>query len=808
MNWMPIGRRLPARLLLALVLSGLALLLVAMPVQAAANRLSITAHVGYTDTVKPGQWMPVKIAITNNGPDVNGSLVVQSNFGGNPGGTSPATYVQPLVIAAGATKFFRTYLVEESVGLTVTVRVVSNGRILASVNAANTNTATTLVGVLSDDSTALDDLSAVHPSGGAASVVHLGLADVADSGPALRAFDLLAIDDFATDGLTASQRVAIADFVQTGGSLLVGTGASWRRTLAGLPAGILPIQVSGLTTLAPSAALGSLSGVQVATGTLTGVAWLSDGGQPLLASRTIGSGSVTIAAFDWKQDPIPTWIGTRPLLRQVLVRSTVGSQSAQSPAQNFAGPVSGPFGGQGGSIYQRSSALSQVLGSLPALNLPSLALTGVLVLVYVLLVGPINYFVLGALHRRALAWITLPLIAVLVAGGAYGGGILTKGQSVQTNQLSILHLESGSDRAFLETYTGVVTPTRGDYQVGVGRQPVLVSPIVSNNQYGGSGGDDIRVNVADGSVTLPGMTAFTLRGLATEGMTTGPRLSGHLREVNGQLMGTVENLSSTTFTDAVVVAGDGYQKLGALAPGASMAVAFAPKIATFNGPPAIYSIYPNYSFGPQPGQPTEAQRDGEAKTRILTLLQSGGSFKGLPSSDVTPMLVAWTSQPFQDLTVNGGHPRGHSQTAVALDLPVENIGLGPLPAGIVSGRIVDLEGDPQQGPPGALSIQDGAVTYEFTPRLVAGAHLTGASLSASNPYSAKGAGANGSASTIRGEAWDWSRSTWVDVAYQDNATTSLPDEVINPGTGEVRLRITVTNGGFLALGISLAGNVR
>jgi len=245
-----------------------------------------------------------------------------------------------------------------------------------------------------------------------------------------------------------------------------------------------------------------------------------------------------------------------------------------------------------------------------------------------------------------------------------------------------------------------------------------------------------------------------------------------------------------------------------MAPGATVSIGFTPKVTTFqNGPPAILSIYPNYMFGPPPNQPAEVLRDGQAKTQILSLLQSP-NFKGVPSGSVTPMLVAWTSQTFEDITVNGVHPRGHAQTAVAVTLAVDEVDAGPLPVGVAGGRLVDFEGDAQQGPPDALVVQNGTVTLQFRPHLATGLHLTGGSLSSSNPGFIKGAGPNGSAATVRGSAWDWSSSTWVDIPYVENASTPLPDAVINPATGEVRLRVTVSNGTFLPSGISLTGTVQ
>src|SRR4029077_15921598 len=206
--------------------------------------------------------------------------------------------------------------------------------------------------------------------------------------------------------------------------------------------------------------------------------------QPLLLERQVGAGTVTLASFDWNQDPVAGWSGTAPLLRQLIARSVIGTGSAN---QNFAYAMgaSGPmgFGSQQPTIASKSGALSSTLGNLPGLDLPSLQLTGLLVLLYVLLVGPVNYVVLGAMRRRALAWVTVPLIAVIAAGGAYGAGVFTKGRSVQANQITILHVQPGWDHAYQETYTGIMAPSRGDYQATISGGRLLISPIVNNGGF-------------------------------------------------------------------------------------------------------------------------------------------------------------------------------------------------------------------------------------------------------------------------------------------------------------------------------------
>src|SRR6266568_1801592 len=370
--------RLPARIALAGMLAATGLAGAAVGA-VAGDGVTLNVHVGYQDVVKAGEWMPVTIDARNTGAGVDGTLELQEALNGQPGVTGLPLYHESISLATGSSKRIRAYVTVDANGVTITARIVQNGRVIVSKDAASASTTSTLIGVLSDQPTSLDGFAAVHPASVAARVVHVRADDIAESAIPLRAFDILAIDDFATDSLTAGQKTAISDFVRAGGDLLLGTGAAWRKTLAGLSPAILPMAVSGTT-------------------------------------------SVTTAL-----------LGGGPLLRQVIARAVFGSDSSNQTTLYGGGVGPVPFGVQS-TIGTRSGALSSTLGNLPGLDLPSLQLTGALVLLYVLLVGPVNYLVLGAMRRRALAWVTVPLIAVIAAGGAYGAGVFTKGRSVQANQ--------------------------------------------------------------------------------------------------------------------------------------------------------------------------------------------------------------------------------------------------------------------------------------------------------------------------------------------------------------------------------------
>jgi hypothetical protein len=804
-------RRFAVRAVLAVTAAAIGALASTVVSEAAAsNPLVLNVQVGYSQTVKLGQWMPVSIDLANHGADLDGVLQVStsSSFGGGggpPGGN--AVYETQVSLASGATKHFRTYVSEDFPG-TVDVSVIRNNRILITQQVAFNNTLTGLLAaVISDQPTALDNLGIIFPGPTSPHVVHLASGDISDSALVLRAFDLIAIDDFASDTLTSGQRSALTDYVMNGGSLILGTGGSWHKTLAGLPTSLLPMQVTGTTTFPTSAALGHLGGLEVATGTLTGgTAWLSDGGHPLLIEEKAGAGLVSMATFDWTQDPIASWSGSIALLRQVFIRSTYGNGA--NP--NGGGAMFSKFG-LSGSVATKGGSLSQILASLPTLDLPAWWLIGALVGLYVLLVGPVNYFVLRALNRRTLAWITVPALALVASGGAYSAGVVTKGTSVLANEISIVHVQTGWDRAYQEAYTGIMAPTRGDYQVGIAGGRTMISPIY----YTSGGATDpnlgaMHVNTTTDGITLPGMTAFNLRGFATEGVIgSAPRIVAHAQVVGGQITGTVQNLSSIHFTDGLVLAGNSFHKLGDLPANGTASFSVQPVPASqFNGQPISMTIYPSaYSCCPPQAQnSSDTERENEARGAVLSVIPAT-NFNGMFTSPA-PTVVLWTKQSFQEVTVNGGHPRMFGESAVVLPLSVGEIGAGAVPASLVPGRIVDLDTDLGQGGAPTVVIQAGTITYDFAPTLAPGTHFFDVSISSFNPFGGKGAiGPAGTAANVKAQVWDWSQSAWMSIDYYDNAAMAVPAPAVNPSTGEVRLKLTADNQ-FTTGNYSVVGTVK
>jgi hypothetical protein len=747
------------------------LVLPALPVAARAEgpALSLAVHVGYHDLVKTGEWMPVSIDVSNDGADFSGAIEVQLGDYATSRQARGTVYVLPLTLPGSTLKHLRTYVVSEVGGLPVGVRVVGgDGRLLLARDAAAAS-APLLVGVLSDDPTAFDEFAAIHYANGANPlVVHLARDDVPTSAVLLRGFDLLAIDDFASDSLTPTQRRAIEGYVTLGGSLLLGSGGAWRKTLGALPADLLPLTPAGTQTVAGSRALQTSTSMEVLTGSATGTAWLQEDGRPLILEQAVGQGLVTMAAFDWTAGPATSSTATHSLLRQVGLRSGFGTRSALANGVAIPG-LWNPLG-PSATITQRSGSFTAALSSLPALELPSLRLIGLLVLLYVVVVGPLNYLVLLRAGRRELAWITVPLIAVTFAGAAYGLALGTKGRSIQANQISIVHLAGAGDQAYEETYTGIIAPTRGDYAVSLDSPQPAIAALA--NVYGSDSlaRGNIRIRPSQAGVDLFGVTAYTLRGWATESTMQPPALTASLSLRNGRLTGTIHNASRRDFSDGLLALGGTFQRLGRLGAGTDLRVDVRIQSAPLaNGTLAIPLINRGITVQQVAGS-------SGVRTAILQSLLTTTRSPSIPR--ITPVLIAWTDQPLQGLRVNGEQPHLKSESAVVVPLSLNGQVSGPLPAGLVTARLVDASGTVEFGPSGIV-LNGGSATYELTAPLTPGSRLANAAITGGNLLTA--------------EVWDWSNGRWQPLGLLANATP-LPDGSVDPATGTVRVRLTAIAG--------------
>ncbi|MHB9108258.1 MAG: hypothetical protein ACYDCO_14475 [Armatimonadota bacterium] len=276
---------------------------------------------------------------------------------------------------------------------------------------------------------------------------HVSPKKLPDNPEAYGSTDLLLLSsDVTENALSADAQKAIAVWVAGGGHLLVAGGGVPARLDAPFYADLLPTR-HGKTR----------SGTEIINTPGVGKAW----------SRKIGAGRVTQLAFD----------------PDIVQLADAGAASKYFGKLVEKGPSS-PL------TMSASSGLRSAV-SVNKLKPPNLTLIVLYLIVYLILLVPVNYFVLRKLDQRELAWLTTPAIVLIFTFGAYGIGYATKGNRLVFNLAGIMETSAGQREGELISSLLLFSPVRTTYQLELGREAMLVRGFDSSGEeqyYGYRGG--------------------------------------------------------------------------------------------------------------------------------------------------------------------------------------------------------------------------------------------------------------------------------------------------------------------------------
>jgi hypothetical protein len=188
-----------------------------------------------------------------------------------------------------------------------------------------------------------------------------------------------------------------------------------------------------------------------------------------------------------------------------------------------------------------------------------------LVLSYIVVIGPLNFLVLRRMRRVELAWLTTPALVMIFLALTYGASFVLRGNRPQITQLAIVQGFEGSAQAQSTTFVGLFSPQRRSYTLQMPSE-TLVTP-------GGFEGFQFRnldVVASDTTTRVPDLLVdvSSLRTLITEHPTAALAVESRISNTNGLWQVEVRNASTITLEDALIVRGAAAHGIGTLAPGA------------------------------------------------------------------------------------------------------------------------------------------------------------------------------------------------------------------------------------------------
>ncbi|OAN44992.1 hypothetical protein A6A03_02220 [Chloroflexus islandicus] len=589
------------------------------PVAAQNADVTLTVRPAFQGFARAGTWLPVVIEVTNNGVDRTAEIVA-----GTPNGPFHSAIVD---LPGGSRKGLTLYIHIQGAPRQLGVRVLVNGEEIATASARLQPVSEgLLVGVVGERDVRLPVL---FTDGIKVTSVAFALADIPAEGLGLSPFDALILTDVAAAELAPAQRSALQAWVLRGGTLIVNGDAGISRTLASLPAELVPVTPGNLLPSISDPPLTPLALTprndeqhHVYPLTLP----MLDSPTPLAFGQRYGDGNVVAIAFDLATPELSNWPGWRELWQTLL----------PSPAFIPSGMA------LGAKLYGAfvEENLASALTSLPALDLPSMNLLALLLGCYLIMVGPVTYLVLRRFDRLALGWVVVPAMTVIFAAIAYGAGFNLRGGDVIVSQISLIDAaEPGLARE--RDFIGIFSPDRSTYRLrAVGEAP-LVRPITVQGPW--SPGPTVNgryVQIAPDGRVVEGLNVaqWSLQSVMLDQIVPSPGLQAQITVNGDQVQGEVINRSGQTLADVVVVYNDYLALIETLAPDEQRTVQLERPKHTFEGIMLGYLIYgPKFEESGRMGQPIPPEL--QLRGRILDALYGYGT----GTRGAQPLVLGWYS---------------------------------------------------------------------------------------------------------------------------------------------------------------------
>lgn len=556
--------RKPLPLLLLLLLAALSFTNL---VQAQDNPITLTVDAGFAGYFRDSEWMPVIIHATNEGDDVSGRLVVRPETSGS-GITN--TYSTLVTLPSGAQQTAFLYVTARSFTTRIRVELIDDAGVVVAQQEAGVSAIQVqdrLSIVVTNSPVGSVDLTGARAANQNGYQAEFAISDLPTL--ALNSVDVIMLSDVDSGGLSSAQQQALTDWITTGGHLIVTGGQNWQATAAGV-AGMLPLtpnasrDIGNLRPLAAwlhdNAALDTQT--IIATGALSDDAQVlaaAEDDTPLLARRTLGAGKIDYLAADPNNEPLRGW-DNLPALWLALV--TNGDPQ--------------PGWGNGFVDWESAARAAEILPGYDPLP-DILPLFGFLVL-YILLIGPLNYIVLNRINRREWAWITIPGFILLFSVLAYGLGFNLRGNIATLNRIAVVQAWHDSDRAQVDELVGLLSPRRSTYTLtteGIEALRPIPRPLAAtglltrNAQSGIEIGESEQFAARDFNVDASFIAGFHLSGMVEKPAITGQATIADDTIAGQQVVrGSVRNDSDLTLTAPVILARGVARHLEqALAPG-------------------------------------------------------------------------------------------------------------------------------------------------------------------------------------------------------------------------------------------------
>lgn len=607
----------------------------------AAATLEVKATAGVSGKAKYQSVVPLQVTVKNNGADFSGDMAINSSNSYE----AASALVVPIDIAAGEEKTFTFYLdglADYSYSDTDLFAFyegnIEKGKKIAYKGTKRLQSnfldpSSTFIYTLTDKSDRLSALLRLSTFVAQSNVEVFNINQLKDytlpeDSQGLAMANVIVVDEVAIADLTQKQQEALLKWVQDGGTLLLGAADQINAT-AGIFKEYLPLSLSQEMTAISAEALTKLSGggiftqpisVYAATSSEGSLPVLTENNAVLAAKKKVGSGEVIQTTFSLGDQPLASMDGYGALLAKVINIQSISQQGMMRQGQS--------------PLDQISYELRNINELFPSFEV-SVSYMLIVIILYILIIGPILYFVLKKADKREHAWWIIPSISVVLSIVLFIVG--AKDRIVQPQVQQSAFYKVNEDNSVNGYYVeSILTNRSGDFVVNADQNTTAVALRNYNNFTGTMGplheSSYVKENASGSTLTLRDLSYWSVQsfGGKTSAQNIG-KMDIDITLKNEQLSGTVKNNFPFALKDVTLISGVKEVKLGDIEANGTLQVNKELKTTVLQKP-SIFNNY-NYSY-PSKKDEVDPMRIERMKTLALPLVEK----------DNQPILTAWTDQ--------------------------------------------------------------------------------------------------------------------------------------------------------------------
>lgn len=628
--------------------------------QAAAEpKLEISATAGFDNKVKHGHGLPLTISVTNSGDAFSGDLVIDYSETYATG----SALVLPVEIGSGETKildltlsgFSDQYMYNSS-----NFKMFhfyeggwENGKSLdykgnKSVKINMFDPMTNFIVTLSNSADRVKAFTNVNvqsgPFGAGKQIIHLGQREdfiFPSDQEAWAAADYMIIDEYVLSDLSEEKQEAILGWIQNGGIAVIGSSENTVAEM-GVLGDHLPLKLSSeRVTIAPEFFTEHSNGSKFNEPISVLDAKAAEGSNSILvgpesviaAAKSVGNGTILQTAFSNGDEPLSTQPGYANFLSELLKKV-----SKPNTNTNYM---------HGQSLKETMTwEVGNVNELFPSFKINTPIIVGVIVL-YILIVGPLMYFLLKRKDKREHAWWIIPVISLITSIAIFAYGAKDRLVKPQIQQTSLLEVnEDGSLSGYY--MESLLSNRNGEFSFVAPKDTNMTASLRSNLGMMSDGGSFqkavLEPTATQSTLTLRNVGYWSVNSILGQTfIEDAGRLAVDLTVENETVKGTITNGFPFSLKGVSIWAGSKFIDLGDLAPNATLNV--NEKLGSAVMPPAgtAYAMNSNNNINP-------VKADELTEARKNSAIRLSAAFIGNSNE---PAIVAYTEDAIIPVELKG-----------------------------------------------------------------------------------------------------------------------------------------------------------